>query len=355
MEDAARIAHPSRRDLRHQGRLTVFGLGTAACALLLGAAALLIGSKEHEETLAKAEPTIDAAYLAYNEPHPDLDKILKEKQEQADLIVLLQKQLDKSSQDVREMEERLKLSETKNTAIQAPKISHEQQALQKELALAKNQIDKLQQFVGSLKAELSARHPGMEALANYKEQNRQLSNSLADLQNKNRELTNCLSTLQIQNQRLALTLETQQKKHEELAAVEQRYHNAVSEGHAANKRAHEQELLIRELADSLQQQKRLIAKLENSRNNLKINLEATSQEHDETVTRDNRPLPQQIPQETPDKNNQQLHTVSKGETLSGISARYYGTSKRWATIYEANKSLITDANNLKVGTTLVIP
>ena len=50
-----------------------------------------------------------------------------------------------------------------------------------------------------------------------------------------------------------------------------------------------------------------------------------------------------------------VHFVGKGETLTGISSRYYGTSRRWREIYEANKSTIADSNRIKVGTALVIP
>lgn len=50
-----------------------------------------------------------------------------------------------------------------------------------------------------------------------------------------------------------------------------------------------------------------------------------------------------------------LHVVQKGETLSKISQRYFGTPNRWKTIYDANKEKIANINNLKVGTSLVIP
>jgi len=49
------------------------------------------------------------------------------------------------------------------------------------------------------------------------------------------------------------------------------------------------------------------------------------------------------------------HTVVSGNTLSGLSARYYGTSRRWAEIYEANRDKLPNERALRIGMTIVIP
>lgn len=49
------------------------------------------------------------------------------------------------------------------------------------------------------------------------------------------------------------------------------------------------------------------------------------------------------------------HTVVSGDTLSGISARYYGTSRRWAEIYEANRAKLPNERALRIGMTILIP
>jgi nucleoid-associated protein YgaU len=323
-ETPAEGHHSHHREKRRQRGLAFFGLGTAACALLLGSTALFIGSKDQEATVA-AEPTIDAAYLAYNEPHPALDQLTKEKEEQASLISNLQKQLEEGATAFREIEERLKLSESKNVAAETPAPpTPEQQILQSELALAKTQIHDLQRLSASLKEQLAVKPHG---------------------------------TVLVQN-----------------------YQGSSPGGQATNLRVKEQDLLIRELSASLQQQKEIIGKLESSRNELLAQLGNPRNApiaNVETPRNTPKASPAAAPKgaeapvaiaapksnrlqfvvdaELNKEEGQQIHTVGKGETLSGISTQYYGTSKRWTKIYEANKSSIIDANNLKVGTTLIIP
>ena len=49
---------------------------------------------------------------------------------------------------------------------------------------------------------------------------------------------------------------------------------------------------------------------------------------------------------------EQVHVVAKGDTLTEISKRYYGTTKHWRKIKDANQ---VDPNGLSEGTKLVIP
>jgi LysM repeat protein len=49
------------------------------------------------------------------------------------------------------------------------------------------------------------------------------------------------------------------------------------------------------------------------------------------------------------------HTVQSGDTLSTISARYYGTPSRWIDIYQANRDRLRSENALKVGQEIRIP
>ena len=50
-----------------------------------------------------------------------------------------------------------------------------------------------------------------------------------------------------------------------------------------------------------------------------------------------------------------FHVIRRGETLSDISYRYYGSANKWQRILTANRQTIKDANRLTPGTKLIIP
>ncbi len=49
------------------------------------------------------------------------------------------------------------------------------------------------------------------------------------------------------------------------------------------------------------------------------------------------------------------YTVKKGETLSEISQKLLKTARRWQELYELNKDVIDDPDNVRAGVTLKIP
>ena len=52
---------------------------------------------------------------------------------------------------------------------------------------------------------------------------------------------------------------------------------------------------------------------------------------------------------------QKFHIVLKGQTLSQISYKYYGSAGKWKKILDANRNTIKDPNKLIPGTKLIIP
>lgn len=58
---------------------------------------------------------------------------------------------------------------------------------------------------------------------------------------------------------------------------------------------------------------------------------------------------------TPPVNRVSQYEVVPGDSLSVISVKVYGTSRRWEEIYEANSDLLEDPDSLEVGQVLEIP
>lgn len=49
------------------------------------------------------------------------------------------------------------------------------------------------------------------------------------------------------------------------------------------------------------------------------------------------------------------HIVARGDTLTRISQRYFGTARRWSDIYEANRDILSQSNGPEPGQRLVLP
>jgi nucleoid-associated protein YgaU len=50
-----------------------------------------------------------------------------------------------------------------------------------------------------------------------------------------------------------------------------------------------------------------------------------------------------------------FHAVAKGESLTAISARYYGDASRWPEIYHANRDLLRGQTAIRIGQHLRVP
>jgi len=80
-------------------------------------------------------------------------------------------------------------------------------------------------------------------------------------------------------------------------------------------------------------------------------------DNNQLSTINNRPeLPNSTAYEQTEKiKTQKFHFVRKGQTLSAISRKYYGSANKWKKILDANRNVISDANKLRPGTKLIIP
>ena len=75
----------------------------------------------------------------------------------------------------------------------------------------------------------------------------------------------------------------------------------------------------------------------------------------QTTTELSDVLPPPFLQQTEKPKTPRTHIVRRGETLSDISYRYYGSANKWPKILNANHSIIKDANKLTPSSKLIIP
>jgi len=62
-----------------------------------------------------------------------------------------------------------------------------------------------------------------------------------------------------------------------------------------------------------------------------------------------------IPEQTELIKTEKFYIVQKNDTLSSISQKYYDTPTKWPKIFNANRTIISDANRLAIGAKLIIP
>jgi tetratricopeptide (TPR) repeat protein len=65
--------------------------------------------------------------------------------------------------------------------------------------------------------------------------------------------------------------------------------------------------------------------------------------------------PAQPPPAAPARGTPRKHAVVKGDTLSNLAQRYYNNRARWHDIYAANRGVMKNDGDLRVGMELVIP
>ena len=73
------------------------------------------------------------------------------------------------------------------------------------------------------------------------------------------------------------------------------------------------------------------------------------------VTSMEEPIMAQENQKDTTNQNYEQYTVGKNDTLQKISKKFYGTTKNWPKIYEANKNILSTPDKLYLGQTLNIP
>ena len=114
----------------------------------------------------------------------------------------------------------------------------------------------------------------------------------------------------------------------------------------------QKERVLQDLKEQLKEQQEALATLRSTK--LALHHELSSLKVEQTRLQEERSAAAHSHTERRQL-GQKRHLVVAGDTLSTISQQYYGTSKRWREIYDANQESISNPKQIKVGSELVIP
>lgn len=242
------------------------------------------------------------------------------------------------------------------------KIDEELVSLREQKLAFEDELKQREAEICYLHEELDAAKREIDALSQPKEERRadeSLQRELAGMQNRVQQYQDSQLLLESRSESLQKRNEELSK---ELALSENRCVELQEQIDKDRERVLAQDRSFDKLTNALKSHKEAMRRMDRARVELAGELDATKQQYTKllqmvalkeressTQREENRTT------EPLEKEEAQYHTVTQGETLTSISKKYYGSSKRWREIYEANPSVLGDHNHLKVGLVLVIP
>ncbi|MCH1429770.1 MAG: LysM peptidoglycan-binding domain-containing protein [Chlamydiales bacterium] len=297
-------------------------------------------AQENEKRVAAAENILEKVMDDFKQQAQELDTKTTE-------LSSLHEQNQNFSNEINNIRDQLSQFQTSSDSS-TQQLTQEKDEISTKLASS-------EQSLNLLKNELEA------TILKRKEDKQQTETILGSLNELQQEANKKEQELQ----QLQAMLAEQQSKNQELSKEV----NKLSELQLAYEKEkalrQQQEQHFTALAGNLEEQRGSLQKLLESKEYLKREYEALKTSHLQLLKK----VADQGSSEskaiaantyTPNSSSFQqqsrkVHTISRGDTLTGISMEYYGTTKKWRAIYDANKDTVTDINRLKVGTNLIIP
>lgn len=115
------------------------------------------------------------------------------------------------------------------------------------------------------------------------------------------------------------------------------------------------EQVLKQLHAQLDRHKHSLNKLESTRKGLEDELAMTQDSYSQLAKEAAKRQPSPGITKEVVISEPRHHIVQSGETLMHISAQYYGTTKKWKRILEANRDVIPNENKINPGIALAIP
>ncbi|NGX57509.1 MAG: Chromosome partition protein Smc [Chlamydiae bacterium] len=196
--------------------------------------------------------------------------------------------------------------------------------------------------ISYLEKQLSAKEVVMKSSMKQEENNKDLlRENINQLKDHNRQLLSRIEALE-------RDLKFKSEQVNNLLIFERKYEEE-------RKKRLIKEQVLKQLQSHLNQQKSSLNKLENTRQNLKDELELTQDSYSQLAKELAKRQPSPGIAQDHVMTDPQHHIVEEGETLMHISMKYYGTTRKWRRILESNRDVIADENKIQPGTEIIIP
>lgn len=250
------------------------------------------------------------------------------------------------------------------TAAEARSLASEHAAeiaaLKQELDRSRTQLAALETERGELKQHLASLETANQSNSLLREENDQLKATSVQLQATKSELENQLARLKHgsaseQVQVLREQLQAAQTQAATLTEENSRLKSRVATSRVASNSGTPMRITLGDSPDSTPTAPTEADGASSAPAPLAAPLEESSSSVTATLVTRAPGTPRQAAPRIEVPGRGRVHVVAGGDTLSKISARYYGTPSRWSDILSANRDILGEANNLVIGRTLRIP
>jgi len=305
----------------------------------------LQGKISHKDEMFRA--SLEFAEEKKQELRETLNNIRQENENLANRVLqiaILEEQLQKTTEKADMARNALEKSENNNQELRKTEtlLKSELAQLKQDKKTLLKALDENAQTFESLEAERDTLDQRIaDQRSTHQAQKAKLDQDMEQVNKRNEQLIARIEGLELE-------LSVQSEKMKELIVYERKYEEE-------KKKRLIKEQVLKQLQAHLEHNKRSLSEIETNRQNLTDELELTQRSYSQLAKElaKRKPAPGVI--EDIVMTEPQNHVVAEGETLMHISKKYYGTTRKWRHIFEANRGVIPDENKIRPGTEIIIP
>ncbi len=309
------------------------------------------GQLKNELVAMKAELTIAQTKLADTQA-----SLEKAKSSSTGDVAKLTKLRDDALRDKERMAEKLRLAneETSHAQSSTGQLKNELVAMKAELTNAQTKLAEQSKSIASLEGNVYTANQATEAA---KSSLTSAQSAATDAAKHDAELSSIKEKFARNEEQLAVVL----RSYTQLKAAHEELEGKAGQLDALNNEKEKITAELREANAQNEHSQAAVGQLQQELIVMKTQLTTTqaalatlNSEH--SRLQDGRRTPTNPTPSTPAVPAPvRTHTIAAGETLTGISKKYYGTITRWQDVYNANHDVLKNPNSLPVGSELIIP